>query len=324
MHQRQLLLLKVTCCTVLFLLLPVLGWSPTAFASEKSPMAPNIIPVGNNTADGAPSLWNFGGTLYLAWTGTDNAHHLYIVQAYTSVGGGLSFQNQRQINDTTIPGNGPTLASYQGELYLAWLSSAGDRHIYLGWYNGSSTLVNHATFDANACSRPAMVSLNDTLYIAWRECGTNVLDIASGDGSNFNIQRTGETTLAGPAMQIFNGHIYITWMGTNSGHNIYLGTYPGFGFKINYESGGRLTDSTTEDMGMAPNTTPGISELELGWRGSTNTNLYIGSYQNSSQLGTIPLNIPSLFGPGMSTSYGHFYVAWADPAAFQLNIAAVL
>src|SRR2546421_9027592 len=159
MHQRQHLLLSVTCCTVLFLLLLVLGWSPTAFASEKSPIAPNIIPVGNNTADGAPSLWNFGGTLYLAWTGTDNAHHLYIVQAKQTTGGGLFFENQRQINDTTIPGNGPTLAYFSGALYLAWLSSSGDRHIYLGFYNNSSTLGNHATFDANACSRPAMVSL---------------------------------------------------------------------------------------------------------------------------------------------------------------------
>src|SRR6266702_7084348 len=115
MHQRQLLLLKVTCCTVLFLLLPVLGWSPTAFASEKSPMAPNIIPVGSNTADGAPSLWNFGGILYLAWTGTDAPSHLYIIQATQSGSGGLNFVNQRQINDTTMGGFGPTLASFNGQ-----------------------------------------------------------------------------------------------------------------------------------------------------------------------------------------------------------------
>lgn len=46
--------------------------------------------------------------LYVAWTGTDTAHHLYI--GWGSTGG--SFPNKHQINDTIAGVTGPALACY--------------------------------------------------------------------------------------------------------------------------------------------------------------------------------------------------------------------
>lgn len=323
MHQPTRRFFAVFGGILLVLSLVLTYSSHAAHAASKAPSkTPHIanIPVGNNYTNATPSIFNYGGKLYVLWTGEDR--HLYITQSSD----GVHFPNPTKLTDTTIFAYGPQMTGFGGHLYLAWVSANGDGFIYLGWYNGSATLQAHTRFAANVCSGLGMATYNGSLYIAYEDCNSSnhYIDIASGDGQSFSTEQDlNDATLAAPALLAFNNYIYIAWMGSD--YSVYLGSYPGYGTKIT-PLHVQTTDSTISDMGMAPFG----GYANLAWHGYSNDNLYTGYYTGSVyQTGQYPLtnsgslNIPSATGPGMCSSFGHLYVAWSDPSNHQLDLAQI-
>lgn len=281
---------------------------------------PNIptFPVGGNSTAGVPGMSAFSGSLYIVWTGTDSSHHLNVIQSSD----GTSFKNQVELTDTTQPYTPDAMAVFKSQLYVAWLSSGSDLHIYLGYYKGSSKLSNHVPIP-NSCSitGPAMVSLNNVLYVAWIDCNNGHIDIASsGDGYNFSIETTDQSSGYTPALAVLYGQLYVSWTGNNTPSSVNIGTYPGYGTHITTT---QLTDTTIGSMAAASYN----GSINLSWRGYNNANLYTGYYIGSKQLANShSLYIPAYYGSALANAFNHLYISWcsfsSNPPG-QLDIAQI-
>ncbi len=100
-------------------------------------------------SSGAPSLVAWDNALYMGWAGAEfsSQHHLNIIQSND----GLNFTNKVTLTDSTIGSEGPSLATFDNRLYVAFMGGenlcpeAIDSgyicgYVHLGVYNHSEML----------------------------------------------------------------------------------------------------------------------------------------------------------------------------------------
>ena len=82
----------------------------------------------NETTAFQPALTIFGnaahGMVYLAWTGSDSAHHLNYLAAPL---GSTAFSGKQTISETSVAG--PALAEFQGKVYVSWAGTDSENHL---------------------------------------------------------------------------------------------------------------------------------------------------------------------------------------------------
>ncbi|MGZ3493054.1 MAG: hypothetical protein ACXU9S_16415, partial [Gemmatimonadaceae bacterium] len=76
----------------------------------------------------APAMAAFDGKLYIAWTGTDPAHHVNV----ESSSNGLTFGIKVTLSDTSDAG--PALAVSGGSLDIAWTGTDPHHHINVSYF----------------------------------------------------------------------------------------------------------------------------------------------------------------------------------------------
>jgi hypothetical protein len=143
----------------------------------------------------------------LAWTGTDQAHHLNV--AYWKEGG-QPFSEKVTLNETSI--DGPGLAFGNGSGFIAWTGTdqahtlnVGRSYAFGGW----------DTFPLKASSPygPALAFGNDTLFVAWTDANhaLNVISLREDGYPLSDVVTLTERSGSAPSLSFLNGVLYLLW-----------------------------------------------------------------------------------------------------------------
>jgi hypothetical protein len=79
-----------------------------------------------------------------------------------------TFGSARVLTDTTLPGSGPSLAVFNGNLYVSWRGT--DNRLNVGRYNPADPthLANKVTLREYSNQAPAIAAFGGRLYLSWR------------------------------------------------------------------------------------------------------------------------------------------------------------
>jgi hypothetical protein len=278
-----------------------------------------------DTSPFSPSLASFNGNLYLAWKGDGNDN----LNVMVSTDNGQSFGNKYTSPETSD--DAPALATDGSNLYIAWKGSGNDN------LNVAVVAIDPATGRATGFSnkvilgdtspvRPALASLNGSLYLAWKGDGNDNLNVmvSTDSGQTFGNKYTSpETSPAAPALGVNDGSLFIGWKGDgNDNLNVAVvdideqtGIPTGFSNKV--------TLGDTSPVG--PTLTSLNGYLFLGWKGDGNDNLNImfssDDGQNFGNKYTSPETSPD--SPALATHNGNLYIAWKGDGNDNLNVSLV-
>jgi hypothetical protein len=152
-----------------------------------------------------PALANFDDRLFLAWTGTDDAHHLNIM----SSADGITFENKQTLVETSIAG--PALGVFGGvhdRFVLAWTGTDDAHHLNVRSSADGITFENKQTLAETSIDGPALAPFAAALFIAWT--GTdeahhlNGMPVRNGDfvdgKRTLNDPAHDSTSFANPAL----------------------------------------------------------------------------------------------------------------------------
>jgi hypothetical protein len=116
--------------------------------------------------------------LYLAWTGTDSAHHLN----FEDSADGITFTHKVTLTDTSA--RGPSLAVFNGRLYADWVGTDTPRHMWVGYYVRTSSLGGHARLPwvPTPDGDPALAAQGGNLFAAFTQSNSIVSISQSSDG----------------------------------------------------------------------------------------------------------------------------------------------
>ncbi len=223
-----------------YLLLAVILWIPLLSIGEGKAWAASgwsMIDGGSLSMNSGSvalystlAVWN--GEVYVAWQESNQIR----VKKYNGSGWDrVDGNGPNGLNmDTAKAGSRPTLAVFDGSLYIAWveMSATNYKQIrvkkYIGgtsWdrAEGSATGINYS--DTNSADSPALVEYNHYLYAAWTEAGkirvkrynggewTSVDRVVDGgaDGLNKDLSKTAGL----PALAVAGNELFIVWSEIN-------------------------------------------------------------------------------------------------------------
>lgn len=275
--------------------------------------------------------------VYLAWlnsqTSSDGLHHIDI--ASTPTGDPSDFSNRVELTDSSP--FGPGICTFHGRLYVAFQGGEGRHYMHIGYFDGSSHLVN-GTFmvdssgaNPTAWSRPTCAAYNGQLYVAWADAHPPhaIQMISSSDGQHFGAVTTFANTEVGcadPSFDcnsalalptapfiadaIFPGQaprLYISWHSSTS-NTIDLGYYDATNPSNMLQGLTLLSDSSTADPALLAYN----NELWVGWGTVGSTLLQIASTTDGTALRdnrSNPCGFRGTFAAALATLNGHLYIA---------------
>src|SRR5215469_5206617 len=138
---KKALLILVITLTAVIVFANMLLLVPAVQANSSYPhLKPSSIDIGGigQSASGRLALAEFnsqvGDFLYLAWTGTDNPHHVNLGYFKSGL---TNFTRILMVPSETSPaGVGPALAVFNGWLYLAWTGTDSAHHLNVMGFDG--------------------------------------------------------------------------------------------------------------------------------------------------------------------------------------------
>lgn len=139
--------------------------------------------VLDESSQSPPALCTHVGKMYLAWR--DDKNHIRL----SSSTDGKSFMRLDGAYDE-LAGNTPVMASFEGELFIAWLSSdPSNKRIHMTYSrDGMSFATSSGLYEQTTIDVPALTEFNGQLYAAWRggDPGNHHIHLArSEDGKTF-------------------------------------------------------------------------------------------------------------------------------------------
>ena len=160
-----------------------------------------------------PSIVEFGGQFYLAWTGTNGG-----LNVSCSTDGGATFG---QPFETQKAMGMPSLASLNGDLYIAWTGSDNKLNIAQLVINGSTVtdFANQLPVGQSSDNGPSLVSFNGDLYIAWTGEHVGNLYVASAPNGGMVFDGPGPSTqksASSPSLAVNGTNLVIAWGGSSS------------------------------------------------------------------------------------------------------------
>lgn len=172
----------------------------------------------------------------------------------------------------------------------------------------------------NIASKPGIAACNGKLYAAFTD------NVSSSHSIYITSTATPTTTsswpdpvpineqsqqIAGPALACWQGHLYIAWAGTNSGHSLNTGYYTDG--SPNLSNKHTFTDSTFDSPDIAPFSVDG--RLYIVWRGTSNSTINVMSSPNGTTWDhKKTFGDTSPIGPSVAEFNGthgdHVYISW--------------
>jgi hypothetical protein len=277
-----------------------------------------------------PSIVEFGGQFYLAWTGPDSS-----LNVSCSTDGGATFPPQLK---TQAAMGGPSLASLNENLYIAWTGDDKKLNIAQLVISGSTVtgLTGQLPVGQSSLNGPSLTSFNGNLYIAWTGENVDNLYVASAPNGGMVFGGPGPSTQKSdysPSLTVNGTNLMIAWGGASS-TDVYVA-------QVSLSDG---VPSIPVDVVPLPNTQPGLavnvqcpslasvtSVLYLAWADANtgqlamlssvdNGQTFTNPYQ-SWQRTTAPLPKNSAAGPSLCASGQNLYFAWPGTDNNTLNVA---
>ncbi|QLY28928.1 hypothetical protein [Nocardia huaxiensis] len=235
----------------------------------------NVANVGTSEAPALATVNDLGGeTLYMAWKGAGGDQSIY----WSASADGRKWEDQ-QILGGAETSRSPSLVVFRGALQAFW---RGGEHLITSNQGIYTSIRGSAGWSAPAvvpgvasAESPALAVLGDTLYLAHR--GTKAtLDNdkwirlwSTTNGVTWVSRATppdAYTDLA-PALAAQDGRLHLAWKSA-SGNEIWYSSFDG------EQSWQPPTRAAAFETGCAPalcafRQGPGVTELQLAWRGST-------------------------------------------------------
>jgi len=174
------------------------------------------------------SLAVFNNTLYLAFTAEDNKVIVTPATTDSSSDLGLTFDSSNSINaggNTSAPG--PTLAVYDGELYLFFAADNNTRTVLYttssdgSTWSGSSILTTSSGNNATTGYSMGVAVDGDNLLVSFIGYGNNDVNVATYNGTSWsNNEVGGETSSEGPNLLSLGDTLYLFFTANNSSDKI--------------------------------------------------------------------------------------------------------
>jgi hypothetical protein len=270
-----------------------------------------------------PALASLNGRLYLGWRGDGNDQ----LNISVSFDNGRSFVNKWTGSDTSTAA--PALCASAGSLFISWKGDSNDNinvaQVALDGNGAPTGLINKVTLGDQTPTSPALASLDNVLYLAWKGDGNDNLNvISSDDGLNFGGKITsGETSPYTPTLVANNGQLFIAWTGNGSNQlNVAV-------IDTDLTQGVALGISSKIVLGESSSTGPSLAALNgylfLSWKGSGNDNLNVAvSLDNATTFtGKMTSGETSPESTAMAANNGGVFIAWKGDGNDNLNIAPV-
>ena len=177
----------------------------------------------NEQSSQPPALAFGNGVLYLAWTGTDNAHSLNIMQSTD----GLNWHSK-----VTLPQQatgGPGLVFSDGALYVVWTGTDAAHSLNMAsTTNGGPTLNAHVVLGERSNFGPAIAAGTEGLVLAWTGINSTVnlnRDLSTNRGASWGSKKTfSDNSSVGPSLSNFANVMYISWTGTDATRSVNVAT----------------------------------------------------------------------------------------------------
>jgi hypothetical protein len=293
---------------------------------------PAAAVVLSQTTQQMPSLATFNNQLYLAWAGTDSAHHLNVAASSN----GTTFGAPSVSANWAASDTGPAITAFNNRLYIVWAQSGNQLNIASSGDGVNFSSPSFVSTFTSSCS-PALTASATVLYLAW--CpgpvgGSTVVVSTSTDGLTWSAftQPNQIGTASTPALAVYNSELVLAFT-----------ALPSFSATLVYSAPatsslppvGSWTGNQGATIGGNSNGGPGLAAL--------NGSLYMGKFNPSEipfvytlQTGssglltlitdqTIPGTVTSATNPAVAAFNGHIFFAWKgtdNPA--HLNIVEVL
>jgi hypothetical protein len=260
----------------------------------------------------SPSLAVFNGKLYMAWKGSGSDEHMYY-----NYFDGTNWSPEQQVSGATVvPATSarPSLAVFNGKLYMAWEGSGSDYHIYYNYFNGthwtSQTRVEGGP--PSAYDSPSLAVFNGKLYLAWEGTDGHIY-YNYFDGAKWSPQQrvsdgVQPATNKSPSLAVFNGKLYMAWEGSGSDYHIYYNYFDG----TKWTSQQRVSDGVQPSAYFSPSLAVFNGKLYMAWEGSgSDHNIYYNYFDGAkwspqqAVSGAVTNRSPSL-----AVFNGKLYMAW--------------
>jgi hypothetical protein len=173
-----------------------------------------------------PALASHNGLLYIGWTGVGNkAINVAKVQLIGNTQGGFAIGGLENKAVTSMKSStGPTLASHNGRLFVAWKGS-GNNNLNLAFSDDDgASFGGISTFGDTSSDAPALASHEGRLFYAWKGSGNEQLNVArvvliGNTAGGFGIESLENKVVLPdfstqpPTLASHMKHLFIAWKG---------------------------------------------------------------------------------------------------------------
>jgi hypothetical protein len=218
----------------------------------------------------------------------------------------------------------PSLASLNGNLYLAWKGDGNDNlNVEYSADNGV-TFGNKYVSPETSPQAPGLCAHNGNLYITWKGDGNDQLNVARVDISgNSIIGFTNkvvlpDTSKLSPSLASLNGRLYLAWKGDgNDNLNVEYSADNGATFGNKYVS--------SETSPQAPELCANNGNLYVTWKGDGNDQLNVARVNISGNSITgftskVVLPDTSPVSPTLASLNNNLYLGWKGDGNDNLNV----
>jgi hypothetical protein len=235
--------------------------APVNIASDGTLSLGQVSDTGQTT-DNSPVLAPFGGSLYVAWTGSGN-NTLNVMQLNSA----LQLATTVYTSGATINGS-PALAASGGQLYIAWAGQTNNNQLFVSTVNPGPNISVPVPvpLPETSSQSPALVDNSGTPVLAWIASGNNNLQVMplNSNGTpkeanhifshdQANNGAAFDPLNGGPALDNVNGNLWIAWSAPNPGLNTNAVLYDapvGFDLNAAFENAAILFTSSLQSPGM--------------------------------------------------------------------------
>jgi kumamolisin len=124
----------------------------------------------------------------------------------------------------------PALATFNGQLYMAWKGMEFDERIFWNTFNGASWTAQQQVPNVATSSGVSLAVFNGKLYMAWKGMEADQgIYWSSFDGTSWAPQQQipGVGTSTGPRLAVFNNVLYAAWKGIEGDQSLWWSRFNG-------------------------------------------------------------------------------------------------
>ena len=235
------------------------------------------------------------GQHIVGWTGANRAHNLNLM---TYNGTTKVFGPAQVLTDTTLVGSGPSLAVFNGNLYVAWQGTT--RQLNVGRYDPANPthLAGKVTLSETSNNAPSISAFGGRLYLTWRGTDGSLNIISSADATTFNTKVTyGIKVRTSPTVSGESVALFVVWEDTTASSHIVVGRYD----PTHPASLTAIVTTSTSLLPVGLENGPEFSNgLTIAWRTASDARIRFGVWSGSPTItGTAVTVETTNYGPAL-------------------------